>query len=159
MCFDVIDEVANHLDAMPEATVIMGDVLGHVAWSESASPDRPHLAPRLGVVKSNRVASQVCVAVGTVEDGIQLLEEAARLQPVVIVLDLSMPGMNGVDACRELTRMLPRTIIIALTADADEDVKRVALAAGAFAFIGKRAAGTDLLPALRMACSERHIAR
>ena len=44
--------------------------------------------------------------VGSVEDGARLLEEAARLQPDVILLDLHMPNMNPIDACRELTRML-----------------------------------------------------
>ena len=111
------------------------------------------------VAAIRRLLAQDCEVVGSVEDGIQLLEEATRLQPDVIVLDLHMPRLNGLDACQELTRMIPRAIIIALTADPDEDVKRIALAAGAFAFIGKHAAGTDLLPALRMACSERHIAR
>ena len=60
--------------------------------------------------------------------------------------------MNGLNACRELTRMLPRTRIIVLTAEDDAVVKQVVLAAGAFAFIEKRAVGTDLLPAVRAAC-------
>ena len=89
---------------------------------------------------------------GSVEDSARLLEEAARLQPDVIVLDLFMPAMNGLDACRELTRMLPRTRIIVLTAEDDADIKQVALAAGAFAFIEKRAIAPDLLPAVRAAC-------
>ena len=90
--------------------------------------------------------------VGSVENGARLLEEAARLQPDVILLDLFMPCMNGLNACRELTRMLPRTRIIVLTAEDDADVKQFVLAAGAFAFIEKRAIGSDLLPAIRAAC-------
>jgi two-component system, NarL family, response regulator NreC len=91
--------------------------------------------------------------VGSVEDAARLLEEAARLQPEVIVLDLNMPGMNGIDACRELTRLIPQTRIIVLTAEAnDVEVRRVVLAAGASAFIDKQLVGTDLLPAIRAAC-------
>ena len=45
--------------------------------------------------------------VGSVEDGARVLEEAARLQPDIILLDLNMPNMNGIDACRKLTCMLP----------------------------------------------------
>jgi len=63
-----------------------------------------------------------------------------------------MPVMDGLEACRELTRMLPRTKIIVLTAEDDGIIKQVVLAAGAFAFIDKREIGTDLLPAVRAAC-------
>ena len=89
---------------------------------------------------------------GSAGDGARLLEEAARLQPDVIVLDLFMPEMDGLKACRELTRMLPRTRVIVLTAEDDPVIKQAVLAAGAFAFIDKRAIGTDLLPAVRAAC-------
>jgi DNA-binding NarL/FixJ family response regulator len=90
--------------------------------------------------------------VGSVEDGAQLLVEAARLQPDVIVLDLNMPIMDGLDACVKLTRTMPRIRLIVLTVETDATVKRVVLAAGAFAFIDKDAAATDLLPAIRAAC-------
>jgi DNA-binding NarL/FixJ family response regulator len=89
--------------------------------------------------------------VGSVENGGRLLDEAIRLQPDIIVVDLYMPGLNGLDASRELTRLLARTRIIVLTAEDDAAVKRVMLAAGAFAFIEKRTVATDLLPALRAA--------
>ena len=90
--------------------------------------------------------------VGSVGDGLRLLEEAERLRPDVIVLDLNMPAMNGLDACRELTRMAPQTTIIVVSAEDDAVVQRAVLAAGAFAFIDKGALGTDLLPAVRAAC-------
>lgn len=109
--------------------------------------DHPGLIAALG-----RLFAPDHEVVGSVEDGARLLEEAARLQPDVIVLDLFMPAMNGLDACRALTRMLPRTRIIVLTAEDDAEVKQVALSAGAFAFIEKRAVATDLLPAVRAAC-------
>ena len=90
--------------------------------------------------------------VGRVGDGVRLLEEAERLQPDVIVLDLYMPGMNGLDACRELTRRLPHTRVVVVTAEDDPVVQQVVLAAGAFAYVLKGAMGTDLLPAVRTAC-------
>lgn len=97
------------------------------------------------------LAQHDCEVVGSVEDGARLLEEAARLQPDVIVLDLHMPTMNGIDACRELTRTIPRTRIIVLTAEDDAVVRKVVLACGASAFIEKQAVGTDLVPAVRKA--------
>lgn len=93
-----------------------------------------------------------CDIVGSVGDGLRLLEEATRLHPDVIVLDLYMPAMNGLDACRELQRLLPKTRIIVVTAEDDDAVQQVVMAAGAFAFIPKGDVGTDLLPAIRAAC-------
>ena len=63
-----------------------------------------------------------------------------------------MPDLNGLDACRELTKLLARTRIIVISAEDDAAVKRVVLAAGAFAFIEKRTVATDLVPALKAAC-------
>lgn len=94
-----------------------------------------------------------CEIVGSVGDGVRVLEEAGRLLPDVIVLDLNMPVMNGLDACRELTRTLPRTRIIVVTAGGDALMRQVVMAAGAFAFIDKGTIGTDLLPAVKAACA------
>jgi DNA-binding NarL/FixJ family response regulator len=93
--------------------------------------------------------------VGSVGDGVRLLEEAARLRPDVIVLDLNMPVMNGLDACRALTQMVPHTSIIVVSAEDDAVVQQVVLAAGAFAFIDKGTMGTDLLPAVKAACDRQ----
>jgi DNA-binding NarL/FixJ family response regulator len=91
--------------------------------------------------------------VGSVGDGVRLLEEAERLRPDVIVLDLYMPAMNGLDACRELQRIVPQTRVVVVTAEDDPAVQEVVLAAGAFAYIQKGAMGTDLLPAVKAACA------
>ena len=93
--------------------------------------------------------------VGRVEDGAGLLKEAVRLRPDIIVLDLHMPNVNGIDACRELRRVVPRTKIIMLTAETDADVTQGALVAGASAVVSKYAIGEDLLPAIRMACVDQ----
>ena len=90
--------------------------------------------------------------VGSVDDGAQVAEEAARLRPDIIILDLNMPNRNGFDACRELTRMLPRTRIIAVTGGDPTVVRPAVLAAGAFAFVDKWALHTALWPAVRLAC-------
>ena len=92
--------------------------------------------------------------VGSVDDGAQVVEQAARLQPEIIILDLNMPNRNGIESCRELARMFPRTRTIVLTAGDPVHLRPVALDAGAFAFVEKRAMHTDLLPAIRSACQE-----
>lgn len=113
--------------------------------------------PSLLVAIGRLIANQGYEVVGSVENGGRLVDEAIRLQPDIIVVDLYMPALNGLDACRELTRLLPRTRIIVISAEDDADIKRVVLAAGAFAFIEKRAVATDLLPALRAACGGESI--
>ena len=75
----------------------------------------------------------------------------------VVLLDLFMPRMNGIDACRELTRMHPQTRVIVLSAEADPDLRQAALDAGACAFVDKQAIGTELLPAIRAACAAQYI--
>ena len=92
--------------------------------------------------------------VGSVKDGAELLQEAVRVQPDVIVLDLFMPNVNGLAACRELRRLIPQTPIVVLTAEVDATIRQQVLAAGAFAFITKERIGADLLSTLRMACPD-----
>ena len=108
--------------------------------------------PRLIVAIDRLLGDHACEVVGTAMDGVQLLEEAVRLQPDIILLDLFMPKMNGLDACRELARLLPRAKIVVVTADADPDIRQAALAVGAFAVVDKLAIVTDLLPAIAAAC-------
>jgi DNA-binding NarL/FixJ family response regulator len=91
---------------------------------------------------------------GSVDDGARVVEEASRLKPDIVILDLNMPNRNGLDTCRELTRMLPRTRTIVVTAEDPLDFRPAALAAGAFAFVEKRAMHTDLLRAVELACRE-----
>ena len=110
--------------------------------------------PGMSAAIRRLVAADDFDVVGSVEDGARVLEEAARLQPDIIILDLNMPNKNGIDACRELTHTLPRTRTIVVTAEDPVHVRPAALAAGAFAFVEKRAIHTDLLPAVRSACHE-----
>jgi two-component system response regulator NreC len=95
--------------------------------------------------------------VGSAADGVQAIGEAVRLQPDVVLLDLFMPKMNGIDACRELTRLHPDARVIVLSAEADPDLRQAALDAGACAFVDKQAIGTDLLPAIRAACDTQYV--
>ena len=109
--------------------------------------------PELSAAVRQLIVAHDYEVVGIVEDGARVLEEAARLQPDIILLDLHMPNMDGIDVCREITHMLPRTRTIALVADPGL-VGSAALAAGAFAFVELWALETALLLAVRSACDE-----
>jgi CheY-like chemotaxis protein len=102
-----------------------------------------------------RLLAGYCEVVGIVNDGAALLEAAERLQPDLIVLDLNMPTVSGLEACRRITKAYPRIKVILVTALRDPVIIDAALAAGAAAFIEKHAILEDLLPAIKTACSDR----
>lgn len=87
--------------------------------------------------------------VGTVEDGRSLLEAAKKLQPEIIILDVSMPLLNGIDATAQLKKLCPKTKIIVVTMHSDTDYVRSAFEAGASAYVLKRSAVDELEQAIR----------
>jgi len=90
-----------------------------------------------------------CDIVGTVGDGQTLVTEAERLKPDVVVVDVMMPVMSGLDAARELKRQLPRTRIVCLTMNQDPDVAKEALRIGVSGFVLKHSAACELMTAIR----------
>lgn len=89
--------------------------------------------------------------VGSVGDGRALLEAAPRLAPDVILLDLSMPLLNGIDAAQQLRRLVPKTKIVFLSMHGDPTYVTEAFRAGASGYVLKRANATELLQAIRAA--------
>jgi DNA-binding NarL/FixJ family response regulator len=87
--------------------------------------------------------------VGTVGDGLELIRTATALRPDVIVLDLNMPLMNGLDAARQVKQILPETKLIFLTVTADVDIAAEAFERGASGYLLKTCASPDLVMAVR----------
>lgn len=94
--------------------------------------------------------------VGEAGDGRVALEEAARLRPDVVVMDVSMPEMNGLAATRALAGQSPHPAVIALTRHDDAAYVRELLAAGAAGYVLKQSASGELLKAIRVAASGGH---
>jgi DNA-binding NarL/FixJ family response regulator len=94
--------------------------------------------------------------VGSVEDGQALLAAAKALKPDVILLDISMPLLNGIDAARRLRKLLPSAKLIFLTMHADPDYVAEAFRAGAMGYLLKRAAASELLTAIRAVLKGNH---
>ncbi len=86
--------------------------------------------------------------VGIVEDGHGLLRAAERLRPDVILLDISMPLLNGIEACRQLVSVIPESKVIFLTMHADVVYVEEAFRAGASGYLLKRSAATELSAAI-----------
>jgi DNA-binding NarL/FixJ family response regulator len=87
--------------------------------------------------------------VGTVGDGRALLREAAELRPDVVLVDLNMPLLNGLDASEQLKQLLPRTKIIVLTMNEDAEIAHETLHRWASGYLLKKSAGSELLKAVR----------
>ncbi len=103
-----------------------------------------------GIVRSvSRLLALSYDVVGSVADGNGLLSAAQDLQPDVIVLDLNLPNVDGLEACRQLTQGNPEMKVIVFTAVDDPHVRRRAFEAGAAAFVPKLAVADDLLSAVK----------
>jgi DNA-binding NarL/FixJ family response regulator len=96
-----------------------------------------------------------CEIVGTFADGRQLLAAAPTLNPDVIVLDMAMPLMNGLDAGRRLKQIMPRTRLIYLTVNQDPDFAQEAFRIGASGYLLKNSAASELFHAIREALQGR----
>lgn len=88
--------------------------------------------------------------VGEAENGRIALAQAKKLQPDIILMDISMPDVNGAQATRQLKRVCPNAQVLALTAHEDNSYLRHMLEAGASGFLLKRAAAQQLIQAIRV---------
>ena len=98
----------------------------------------------------NELLAAHCDVVGTVLDGASLLAVALERHPDLIIADLSMPGLSGVEAIAQLRRAGVTAKIIILTQYGDPRVARQAIAAGASAFVVKQGAAEELVNAIRV---------
>jgi NarL family two-component system response regulator LiaR len=89
--------------------------------------------------------------VGEAEDGEQAVHAAGRLRPDVILMDIEMPRLSGIDATRQITATLPDSRIVVLTSHAAEQDVFPALKAGALGYVLKHSAPEDVLHAIRQA--------
>ena len=87
--------------------------------------------------------------VGTFADGLSLIDSAPKLKPNVIVLDIGMPTMNGLNAGQRLKQMMPSVKLIYMTMNQDPDMAGEAFRLGASAYLLKNSAGAELLRAIR----------
>ncbi len=89
--------------------------------------------------------------VGEADSASQALVEVARLRPEVVVMDIGLPDMSGIEATREVKRLSADTAVVALTIHEDEEYFFKMLEAGASGYVPKRAAPDELLTAIRVA--------
>lgn len=118
---------------LPKARILLADDHAHVPAIEET-----FLEPEFEVV-------------GTVTNGAALVEEALRLKPDIIITDISMPILNGIDAVDQLKESGCESRVVFLTVHSDSDFVRRCLSSGAFGYVVKSRMARDLVPAVREA--------
>ena len=96
------------------------------------------------VLKQNPELDVVC----ELSDGLAAVQKAEGLKPDLILMDIGLPGLNGIEAGRRIRKLLPNAKIIFLTQESAVDVIQEALRLGALGYVVKTRAGSDLLPAV-----------
>jgi DNA-binding NarL/FixJ family response regulator len=91
--------------------------------------------------------------VGEVSDGRETVRRAVELNPDVVLMDLQMPGLHGIEATREIVARSPTTAVLVLTMFEDDDTVFAAVRAGALGYLVKGAEGRDIIAAVRAAAS------
>ena len=86
--------------------------------------------------------------VGEVADGLEAVQKASELKPDLILLDIGLPSLNGIEAAKRIRQTVPGTRILFLTQNRDPDVARAALDTNAKGYVLKADAGSELWPAI-----------
>ena len=93
------------------------------------------------------------VVVSEAGDGASAIQQAQELKPDVVIMDISMPGMNGLVATRTLKRVLPNCVVVTLTRHGDDAYLQELMRAGASAYVLKQSAPLELITAIRTCAS------
>ena len=89
--------------------------------------------------------------IGEASDGLEAVEKAQALKPDLILLDIGLPSLNGIEAAQRISRLIPTATILFVSQISDADVVQEALSSGAIGYVWKQDAGTDLLPGVESA--------
>jgi len=108
-----------------------------------------HAIVRLGLraLLESRPEWAIC---GEAKTGREAVEQAKRLRPDVVVMDIWMPELNGLEATRQILNDLPQTEVLVLTMDTSEDIAPLLLRTGARGFVLKSDAGSKLVEAVEV---------
>lgn len=110
--------------------------------------DHPVIRKQVRSILDAHPFFEVC---GEAVDGAKAIEEAQKLEPDVVVLNVNMPILNGFEAAREIKTKVPKSAIVILSSNADERFVEEAKKVGARAYVAKTKAGEALIKAIEVA--------
>jgi DNA-binding NarL/FixJ family response regulator len=93
--------------------------------------------------------------VGEASDGLEAVQKAVELKPDLVLMDIGLPSLNGIEAARRIREIVPEAKIIFLSQESSADVMQEALSVGASAYVVKVSAGTELVSALEAVIPQR----
>jgi DNA-binding NarL/FixJ family response regulator len=111
---------------------------------EDFEPFREFICSKLGENPELRVICQV-------SDGLEAVRKAEELQPDLLLLDIGLPTLNGIEAARQIRKLAPNSKIVFVSQESSADVVEEAFRLGALGYVAKTDAGSDLLPAVSAA--------
>ena len=129
--------------------------------SEIGKPESPENRRRILLADDNllvlervtRFLQPTFDVVGVAHNGLEMVLEAVRLKPDIIVADISMPGLDGIEAAHQLREMGATATIVFLTINGSAEFVEACLAEGALGFVVKSRMKADLIPAINAALS------
>jgi CheY-like chemotaxis protein len=101
-----------------------------------------------------RMLQACCDVVASVSNGSDAVEAVTELRPDVLVVDLMLPDMDGLEICRRLKQVAPETAVVIVTAFDDKYIQTIALQEGAASFVAKHWAAETLLPTIHRIVAE-----
>jgi DNA-binding NarL/FixJ family response regulator len=113
---------------------------------EDFSPFRQFVRSTLGQRRDLEI-------IGEVNDGLEAVQKAAELKPDLILLDIGLPKLNGIEAARQIRKLVPESKIIFLSQESSADVVQEALSLGAWGYVVKARAARELLNAVDVVMS------
>ena len=115
---------------------------------EDSAPFRQYICQTLA-------KSSVLQVICEVSDGQEAVHRALELKPDLILLDIGLPTLNGIEAARQIHKLSPQSKILFMSQESDPDIVRSALGLGAWGYVVKTRAGSDLLSAVQAVCDGR----
>ena len=109
-------------------------------------------APFLQFIRSTLAERPDVQVIGEASDGLEAVHRAEELKPDLILLDIGLPTLNGIEAARQIRQLCPESKIIFVSQESDADVVQEALSFGALGYVVKTMAGGELLTAIKAVC-------
>ena len=112
-------------------------------------------APFLQFIRSTLAERLDVQVIGEASDGLEAVHRAEELKPDLILLDIGLPTLNGIEAARQIRQLCPESKIIFVSQESDADIVQEALSFGALGYVVKTMAGGELLTAIKAVCGGR----